>query len=177
MEEAKRNAICELTHAGHSPMDIVCLLKYKKTVYNVYNKWRVEGNANGKGHAPRSDKKRNANFVWNLKATVTKTPTPPSLFANRRQVSTMTVSRCLKEDMKMKSFQFSKKHILTEAQKTRRLERCKELIDLLRSPGRSKLTYFSNEKVFNVDANFNQQNDLRISKNRQQFQPSTDRNT
>ncbi|QQP53657.1 Uncharacterized protein FKW44_006199 [Caligus rogercresseyi] len=76
---------------------------------------------------------------------------PMSKLAKDRNVSTMTISRAVKELEKKFYFQ-GKSHILTDGSKALRLERCSKILRLLKTCQVPALRFFCDEKVFHVYA-------------------------
>ncbi len=130
MEQARRDAIVGLARTGHGPATTKDLLGYpKKTVYGVCKNWKMTGTSTRKAHKSREDKKRSAHFLAGLKQSIKSSPgTPMSVLAKKGNVSKMTVSRGVKENLKMSSYRLYKRHILTPKVKASRLKNGKKLL-------------------------------------------------
>jgi hypothetical protein len=131
----------------------------RSTVYDVYNRWKSSGESKRKAHKKRSDSKRTPRFLMGLKRSIAKNPaTPITVLAKKRSVDRMTVSKAIKNDLNLKSYKFTKRHILTSAMKVRRLENGTKLLSNLKSNG-NRIVFFSDEKNWTVDRAYNTQND------------------
>jgi len=70
-----------------------------------------------------------------------------------------TIQRAVKQDLRLRAFIKTTCHMLKIKQKKNRVERCKAL--LRRYAGEIvKRTLFTYEKIFTVEASFNERNDL-----------------
>jgi len=160
MEPDKRSAVIELYRAGRPAHEIYKLLKYpKSTVYDIIKRYKDRGESTRKEHTPRSDKIRTPRFLAGLKRSIKANPDSSiNKLATDRNVSSMTISRAINNDLGYKCFKLRVRHLLTPAQKEIRLVRTKKIISSLKSTG-GYLRFFSDEKLFTVDRSFNRQND------------------
>lgn len=160
MEQTKRSAVVEMARAGHTPSAIVKALGYpRSTVYDIVTRWKTLGMSERKSHKLRSDAKRTPVFLAGLKKSVNANPaTPMTLLAKKRNVHKSTISRAVKLDLELKSYKYSKRHILTTKMKAIRLARSRKLLNRLKVTSR-KVTFFSDEKNWTVDMVYNKQND------------------
>lgn len=167
MEEVKRCTIIEMARAGHGPANIYKALNYSRsTVYRVYKAFKADGKISRKTHKPRSDKKRTPTFLAGLKRSIKAAPgTPMSVLAKKRNVSRMTVSRAVRDDLKLKSYKLYKRHILTEKMRATRFRNGTKLLNDLKSNG-GRLVFFSDEKNWTVDRTYNVQNDRHLAPDR-----------
>ncbi len=110
-------------------------------------------------HCTRSDKKRTSRFLAGLKRSVEASPsTPICILARKRGMDATTLRRVVKEDLGYTSYMYSKRHILNNKRKAIRLERSKVLLND-HTHNERHLIFFSDEKLLNVDAGKNPQND------------------
>ena len=123
MGQQWRDDIIKPARAGYPPATIIRLLKYnKKTMYTVFNKWKVDGDVTRKAHAPRSNKKCTPRFVAGLKWSTQSTPVMPlSVLTKKQLVSHSTISRAVWMDLGLKSFKLGPRHILMEKMKVTRV--------------------------------------------------------
>ncbi|QQP54129.1 Uncharacterized protein FKW44_006853 [Caligus rogercresseyi] len=158
MEQARRDAILELAHAGHKPAAIYKLLNYPKTtVCRVFNAWEAEGKVCRKAHIMRS-----------LEKSIKASPgTSLSRLAKNRGVSKQLVSKAVNEDLGYRSYRMAKQHILTASMKATRLTNGKRLLNGLKSHG-GRIIFFSDEKNWTVDRSYNVQNDRWRAKEREE---------
>jgi hypothetical protein len=172
MEQVKRSAICELRRAGHSPAFIAKSLQYpRQTVYDVCKRFDESGQDQRAAHKPRSDKIRKPRFLAGLKRSVKANPTVSfSTLAKKRAVSITTIHRGIKE-LGLTSYAQGKRHLLTNRMKEVRLERCRKVLNWLKSNG-SAIKFFSDEKIFTVDRAFNRRNDRWIASSSTDVHPT-----
>ena len=157
----------EMAHAGHGPSFISKTLKYNRsTVYNVYNSFKATGKVKSKAHKSRSDKKRTPIFLAGLKRSINASPgTPMSVLAKKRNVDRSTVSRAIKNNIKLKAYKLYKRHTLTKKMKAKRVKNGTKLLNNLKSKG-GRLVFFSDEKNWTVDRSYNVQNDRYLASDR-----------
>lgn len=72
-------------------------------------------------------------------------------------ISRSSVGRIVKQDLLLRSYKLQKAHLLTEAMKETRLERCKPLKRRF-AAGRHRSILFSDEKIFDIEQCYNRQN-------------------
>lgn len=82
--------------------------------------------------------------------------------AKEEGVSDRTVRKIVKEDLRMNSYKIREKHLISDATKRKRLERSKKLLNRLKA-GTLVAPIFCDEKIFNVEAVRNRQNDRFLS--------------
>ena len=95
MEQAKRNAIAELRHAGHTPAYVAKVLKYTRTtVYDVCKIYDGSGNVSRAPHKPMTGRKLTPRFLKGLKRSVKANPTTKmTTLAKKRGVNRRTIER------------------------------------------------------------------------------------
>lgn len=172
MEEQKRQTIVELARAGRSAKEIIEATNYPKaTVYRVLKVFLESGRVMRSKHKPRRDRIRTATFVANLKKSIHRNPTTSlATLAKRRNVSDSTVRRAVKVNLGYKSRARGVKHLLTDKMKATRVERSKKILSSLKHTG-GFIQFFSDEKMFTVDASSNSRNDRWISASAGDVQP------
>ncbi len=165
MEQDRRTTVLELFRVGNTARDIITLTKYPaSTVYRTIQRFKKEGTTHRSKHRPRSDRKRFPRFVAGLNKSIRANPgTPMTVLAKNRDVHVSTISRAIRHNLGYKSYVLKVRHLLTEPMKVVRMERCKKILNSLKSTG-GHLRFFSDEKVFTVDKKRNRQNDRWICK-------------
>jgi hypothetical protein len=110
------------------------------------------------------NKKRNRDFVNALKTKIAKDPTTSMRkIAAELKVDPKTIRTAVHDDLGLKSYTRTPRHLLTESMKARRLERCKKVLRYIKNHG-STVKIFSDEKIFTVDAVLNRRNDRYLAK-------------
>uniref|UniRef100_A0A0K2SVL9 Uncharacterized protein n=1 Tax=Lepeophtheirus salmonis TaxID=72036 RepID=A0A0K2SVL9_LEPSM len=169
MEQARRDAILKLARTGHKPSAIYKLLNYPKTtVYRVFNAWEVEEKVCCNAHNMRSDRIRTPHFLEGLRKSIKASPgTSLSRLAKNRGMSKQLVSKAVNEDLRYKSYQMGKQHILTASMKATRITIGKRLVNDLKSHG-GRIIFFSDENNWTVDRSYDVQNDMWRAKEREE---------
>ena len=158
-QQEKRQRVADLLCAEVDPRRISDTVGVSlKTVYNIR---KSINNGNGVQRKPGSggaNKKRNPDFLKALKAKVAKDPTISMCkMASELDVDPSTVRMAIHDDLGLKSYARTPRHLLTESMKARRLERSKKVLSYLKQHG-STVKVFSDEKIFTVDAVVNRRN-------------------
>ncbi|CAK9829643.1 Transposable element Tcb1 transposase [Anthophora retusa] len=166
-EYNRRAAIIESVRAGRSATEIIRFFGYpRSTVYDVVAKYNQSEKSN-EGFATPARKTHS-------KKRVVRTPeilqrTQELIFEDPGQsirklsslvgVSEKTMRRIVEEDLRYKSYTIKVRQMLSEAARTKRVERCNLLLCSLRNNAAGRLRFFSDEKIFTVDAKINRRND------------------
>jgi transposase len=161
--ERKRAAIILHYQDGKSNSQIVKLLK-KSNVNFMLVKRTIErflqtGSTEKRKCPARPRPKRTPAMLKALKARIRRNPRRcQKKLALQMNVSRCTIQRALKMDLKLKALKRSTCHMLTIPQKVARVKKCRAL---LKRYGEKKVKsiLFSDEKIFNVEEQFNKQND------------------
>ncbi|EFN62830.1 hypothetical protein EAG_00300, partial [Camponotus floridanus] len=74
-------------------------------------------------------------------------------------VSEPTMRRIAEKDLRYKSYTLKIRQILSEAARTKRVARCNLLLCSLKNEASGRIRFFSDEKIFTVDAKINRRND------------------
>jgi len=164
-QQRRRERVADLLRAKVAPREICAVVGVSlKTVYNVR-----KAVASGKGTIRKSgsggeNKKRTPDFLDALQTKITEDPTKSlRKMANEMNVQPSTVQLAAQKDLGYKSFVRTQRHLLTESLKSKRLVRCKKVMQYLRTRG-STVKVFSDEKIFTVDAVVNRRNDRFLAK-------------
>ena len=167
-EESRRIAIVECLRAGRAPAEIVAFLNYPTaTVYRVAKRFRdaeeeVEGSGTAarKNHDRMASRKRSNEFLNQLQQTIDADPSiSQRSLAHRLNVSEGTIRTAVQQDLRYKSYVLRLRQLLTTATKERRLAKCLLLVSSMKHETAGHLRFFSDEKIFSVDAKINRRND------------------
>lgn len=166
-EYNRRAAIIESVRAGRSVTEIIRFFGYpRSTVYDVVARFNESVNSN-EGSATPARKSH-------LKESVVRTPdivhrAQELIFEDPGQsirklssvldVSEKTMRRIVAEDLRYKSYTIKVRQMLSKAARTKRVERCNLLLCCLRNKAAGRLRFFSDEKIFTVDAKIKRKND------------------
>ena len=74
-------------------------------------------------------------------------------------VSEPTMRRIAEENLRYKSYTLKIRQMLSEAARTNRVARCNLLLCSLKNEASGRIRFFSDEKIFTVDAKINRRND------------------
>lgn len=77
-------------------------------------------------------------------------------------VSHTTVRRVVQENLKYKSYVLKVRQMLSETAKAKKLARYNSLVCSLKYTAAGSMRFFSDEKIFTVDAKMNRRNDRRL---------------
>jgi transposase len=167
-EYDRRAAVIESLRAGHSVSEILKFFPYRKsTVFDIAKAYyEAEGQDEGSGsaqrqqHAPRSDRVRNQQFLEALQSLIEDDPgCSMRNLAKKLNVSDGTIRNAVYKDLRYKSYVLQVRQMLSEAMKEKRLAKCSLLLISLKHDASGRLRFFSDEKMFVVDAKINRRND------------------
>ena len=139
----------------------------KSTVYAIARKFFQAATKEEKpiipGRCPQDrshTKKRNRQFLEQLETAISEDPsTSMRTLAKRMKVDPKTIRTAVHDDLHFKSWVDKVRQTLTEAVKTKRVERCHFLLTSLKHAAARRIRFFSDEKIFTVDAKVNRRND------------------
>jgi hypothetical protein len=80
------------------------------------------------------------------------------------QVGDGTVRRIIEEDLRYRSYVLKVRQMLSQEIKDKRVARCQHLLTSLKHDAASRIRFFSNEKIFVLDAKVNKRNDRWLAK-------------
>lgn len=154
-----RTTVIALFIAGKLPMQIFRQLKNLNVSRNfVYYTIKNYKDISSVDDRPRSGRLRSVRTKNNIKVVRERLRRSPcrSLknMALQVKISRSSVSRILKQDLKVRSYSRRKDHHLNERLKKIRLDRCRPL--LRRHDGKNIL--FTDKKIFTVEEKYNRQN-------------------
>lgn len=167
-EQECRATILVCLRAGRTPVEIIDFTKLPKaTVYRIAKQFRVaeeeeEGSATSsrKKHDRSECRKRNATFLEQLQQMIDDDPAISMRdLAARLQVGVQTIHNAIHDDLRYRSYVLKVRQLLTDAIKERRLAKCMLLLSSMKHETAGHLRFFSDEKIFTVDAKTNRRND------------------
>ncbi|KAI6652445.1 hypothetical protein LOD99_7459 [Oopsacas minuta] len=88
------------------------------------------------------------------------------------QISRESMRRIVRSDLQMKAYKLNKCQLLSEQNKNKRLQRCKELVSHFKNHAHRDIL-FSDEKLFTVEQVLNSQNDRILATANNTFPKST----
>lgn len=166
-EYNRRAAIIEGLRAGRSPTDIIKFFGYpRSTVYDIAQKYSA---LQASGEDPNNPARKICS-----KKRKSRTPTSAERAdefirnnpgTSLRKMSTIlgmsktTMRRIAEEDLRYTSYVLKVRQMLTEATKIKRIARCKLLLSSLKHEASGRIKFFSDEKIFTIDAKVNRKND------------------
>lgn len=166
-EYNRRAAIIESVRAGRTPAEIIRFFGYaRSTVYDVVARYNAseeskEGSANParKTHS-RERTSRPAEVVERAHELILEDP-GQSLrkLATVLGVSERSMRRIAEEDLRYKSYTLKVRQMLSEDARSKRIARCHLLLSSLKNEAAGRIRFFSDEKIFTVDAKVNRRND------------------
>ncbi|XP_018364731.1 PREDICTED: uncharacterized protein LOC108762295, partial [Trachymyrmex cornetzi] len=172
-EYNRRAAIIESVRAGRSATEIIRFFGYpRSTVYDVIAKYHESEKPNEGSATPVRKIHSNERVVM--------TPdiiqwAQELIFEDPRQsirklssvvgVREKTIRRIVEEDLRYKSYTIKLRQMLSEAARTKRVERCNLLLYSLKHNAAGRLKFFSDEKIFTMDAKINRRNDRWLAHN------------
>jgi len=166
-EYNRRAAIIEGLRAGRSKTEIIRFFGFpRSTVYDVAAKY-LASEASEKGSANPTRKSHSKEKSVRTPAIIERAQEliseDPGLslrkLAKILGVSETTIRRIAEEDLHFKSYVIKVRQTLSEAAKVNRVARCNLLLCSLKNEAAGRITFFSDEKIFSVDAKVNRKND------------------
>ena len=108
---------------------------------------------------------RTEDFIKRLEAQILEEPAMSmQALATEFNVDRKTISRCINQDLRCRSYRLQTGQFLSEAMKDRRLKKARILLNKLKHPkDENMLWFFSDEKNFCQDQKFNRQNNRWIA--------------
>lgn len=167
-EYDRRATVITCLRAGRTPKEIIDFtLISKTTVYRIAAEFRAAGDHEEDSVSPLRKKhdrtecrKRDSGFIRRLQELVDSDPsTSIRSLAAQLNVGHQTIISCIREDLRYHSYALKVRQLLTEPMKAKRLAKCSLLLSSLKHEASGRLRFFSDEKIFTVDASFNRRND------------------
>ena len=155
------------------PVEIIKLFGYpRSTVYDIAKRYATsEGFENGspsparKVHV-REKSTRSPEIIQSVQNMILEDPgTSLRKLASFLGMSGTIVRRIAQEDLRYASYVLKVRQMLSNAAKLKRLARCNLLLCSLKHEAASRIRFFSDEKIFTVDAKVNLRNDRLLAHN------------
>jgi len=154
---------------GKSPSEIAKLLKgsaSRSGVYKAVKRFRDTGSCLPKVRSTPERLVRTKQLIKNTREKLRRNPGRSARkLAQEATVSRSTMQRLLKDDLGVKPYKVTKRQLLSDATKTKRLDRAKVLLKKL-FDGTQPQVLWTDEKLFTVQAIHNAQNDRKWLKNK-----------
>ena len=132
--------------------------KYKtnhKAIATFYNTRKILGAPDPISRKPGSgghNRKRTQAFLDDVENRIKKDPTSSMRkMAAELNVDERTIRKAVHDDLGLDSYARTPRHLLTDTMKTRRLERCKKVLNFFKGNG-DTVKIYSDKKIFTVDA-------------------------
>lgn len=166
-EYDRRACVVELLRAGRSPSEIINFTGFpRSTVYEIATKYTDAEREGAGSYTPERQMFVRQNTVRTpelIEAVQNKVFEDPSIsirgLAAEFNVVKTTMLRIVHEDLRYKSYVQKVRQLLSDATRNKRLERCHILLSSLKHSAAGRLRFFSDEKIFTVDAKINRRND------------------
>lgn len=165
-EQARRHSIVLALRAKLKPVEIVRMLRLPtRTVYRIAKAFSEaenmeEGSYIGarKSHI-RTRPKRSSKLVNAIRERVSKDHhISYRRIAAEFKVSYGTVHNVIHKDLGCNAYRPRVRHMLSEANRMARMERCGKLLQSLKTQAARRIRFFSDEKIFTVNEKHNRQN-------------------
>ena len=166
-EYERRSAVLQCLRAGRSTVEIskFCGISLR-TVQKIASDYRdAEETGAGSYTAERKRHERVRTVVTKelIEAVQERILEDPSLamraLALEFNVDRETMRRLVHTDLRYNSYTIKVKQHLSEANKVKRVQRCGLLLNSLKHEAAGRLRFFSDEKIFTIEAKINRQND------------------
>lgn len=162
-ERFRRQTILITLRAGRKPAEIVNLLKLPKaTVYRIAKQVSLAGDNEVTCERKRHERdrpKRTPQVIEGIERRLQQ-----DHHASFRKLSAefnlsrASVSQVVHDDLARHTYRPKVRQMLSEANKQSRVSRCQKLLSSLKKECAGAIRFFSDEKIFTVDAKFNRQN-------------------
>eukprot|EP00095_Tigriopus_kingsejongensis_P010917 snap_masked-scaffold238_size242079-processed-gene-0.0 protein:Tk10917 transcript:snap_masked-scaffold238_size242079-processed-gene-0.0-mRNA-1 annotation:"calcineurin b homologous protein 1" len=150
-QEAKRQRVSDLLDAEVDPKRISEIVGVsERTVRNIRAAKKIGNGVERKEGSGGNGLKRNEAFLKSLEAKIKADPTASMrCLADEFDVDEITIRRAVHDDLGFTSYVRTPRHLLTDRMKATRLERCKKVLNFLKSnPATVKIFSTKQQKVF-----------------------------
>ncbi|XP_011135173.1 uncharacterized protein LOC105180667 [Harpegnathos saltator] len=163
-EYNRRAAVIESLRAGRTPSEIIKFFKYSRsTVYDIARKYATSEKSEGNSCTPtrkiqiREKMTRTPELIQKTQDLISENPgTSLRKLAAILGVAESTIRRIVQEDLRYTSYVHKVRQMLSKAVKAKRLAICSLLVCSLKNEAASCFKFFSDEKIFIMDAKMNQ---------------------
>jgi len=166
-EYNRRAAVIEGVRAGRTPNEIIKFFGYpRSTVYDIVQRYAASEESEEGSCTParkihvREKAIRTPELIKRAQDLISEDPgVSLAKLAAILGVSDTTVRRIVKNNLRYKSYILKVRQMLSETAKAKRLARCNLLVCSLKHTAAGRIKFFSDEKIFTVDAKVNRRND------------------
>lgn len=157
--KAKRGAIISMFKAGCSAVEISKKLKIcRSTVHRVIFRFCELGTLEERKRTGRPPSVNTPAIRNKVKKRISRNNCVSMReMARQLNIAESSLRLVVHKSLKLRSFKFQKAHMLTEAMKQQRLQKCRKLSEMLRSEPQM-IILFTDEKLFTVEQAHNRQN-------------------
>lgn len=164
-----RLAVVQLHKGGMKTADIIRTTGYKKrTVYDAVKRYKETG---GTADRHRSGRPTIATTPENINKVRCRIRRNPEVSMNKMAtelgISRERVQNIVSRKLGLRSYKIAHVHFLNEAMKTKRLQKCRRMRQLVGN-GRLSKVLFTDEKIFTIEPLHNRQNRRQLLKKGQQ---------
>ncbi|CAK9807113.1 Transposable element Tcb1 transposase [Anthophora quadrimaculata] len=172
-EYDRRAAIIESLRAGRTPVEIIKFFSYpRSTVYDIAKRyaasdWFEKGSPSpARKVQVREKSTRTPEIIQRAQDMILEDPgTSLRKLASVLGVSETIVRQIAQEDLRYASYVLKVRQMLSEAAKLKRFARCHLILCSLKHEAAGRIRFFSDEKIFTVDAKVNRRNDRWLAHN------------
>lgn len=160
-EYDRRVAVVESLRAGHSVPEIIKWFGFpKSTVYDIAKRFNDGAESVERKEKTAHKPIRNKAFISRVQKSINKNPsTSIRKLSKDMNVSHYTMRRVICDDLRYKSYVLKVRQMLSASMKEKRVAKCSVLLASIKHEAAGKLRFFSDEKIFTVDAKVNRRND------------------
>ncbi|KAK0420332.1 hypothetical protein QR680_014620 [Steinernema hermaphroditum] len=151
VSESVRCAIVELHCGGSSNPEICKTLKLRRdAVKRVVDRFRETGDVQDRPRSGRKKTARTPQVREAVRKMIKRNPDRSIMkLAKKYKIGYASMHKLVTEDLHLKSYKISRGHLLTDAKKAERLQKCKKLRAESRGSGFANVV-FSDEKIFTI---------------------------
>lgn len=158
-----RIAVIALHKCNKTSVDIFNLLKplkiTQKFVYRTIKRYSELSSVNDRPRAGRPRTTRTPAAIKAVRERIRRNPIrKQKIMAREMKISPRSMSRIIKEDLKLRAYRRRTGQLLTAALRLKRTTRAKKLLQRHADGGHRRIL-FTDEKIFTVEEKFNRQND------------------
>lgn len=170
-QQAKRQRVFDLLDAKIGQKEIANIVGVSLRTVGRIQQARKDGKDTTRdpgsgGH----NKKRDPAFLKSLEAAIKADPTVSMRrHAKELKVCQRTIGLAVHEDLGLKSFVRTPRHLLTAVMREKRLDRCKKIMAYIKYNGPT-VKIFSDKKIFTVDQVYNRRNDRFLAESTDEVQ-------
>ena len=160
-EYDRRATVVESLCARHSVQQIIKWFGYpKSTVYDITKRFNDGVDSTDCKEYARKRSVRNQDFIIRLQKIISDDRNISIRKLNKLMgVIPDTMRKAIQEDLRYKSYVLKVRQMLSDEMKAKRVARCSLLLTSINHEAAGRIQFFSDEKIFTVDAKVNRRND------------------